>query len=483
MDTIIIFTVVAIFMVLSARASGNPVGHETRFLRRRAMNWLPLGLTYSFLYMARYNLTVSKVALGGLMSKEDFGTIFAAGTITYAFAFLINGPLTDRIGGKRAILISAFGASIMNALLGVLTYLILTSREMGINLVLWFSLIYSANMYFQSYGAVAIVKVNSNWFHVRERGSFGGMFGILIASGIFFAFDWGAAIVQATSVTPPDDLGLFQAMLRNVLVPDGTAIDQTWWVFFIPAGILFVFACLDVFILRDTPAQAGLANFDTADASSGDESDGFSLKEILKKVLTNRVILTIALIEFCSGVLRNGVMHWYPIYCKELGVSKDFLFQQHWGLILMIAGSMGGVFAGYLSDKVFGSRRGPVAALLYGTMAILSVTMIFSLHTSYLLGTIVSLMSFAIIGVHGMLSGTATMDFGGRKGAGTAVGVIDGFVYLGTGVQSLALGYITSRNWAYWPVFLVPFAVIGLWLAMKIWRAYPGAAKQGHGAH
>jgi len=43
-----------------------------------------------------------------------------------------------------------------------------------------------------------------------------------------------------------------------------------------------------------------------------------------------------------------------------------------------------------------------------------------------------------------MLSGTATMDFGGRKGAATAVGLIDGFVYLGTGVQSISLGFITS---------------------------------------
>jgi len=27
------------------------------------------------------------------MSNEEFGLIFAAGTLTYAFSFLINGPL------------------------------------------------------------------------------------------------------------------------------------------------------------------------------------------------------------------------------------------------------------------------------------------------------------------------------------------------------------------------------------------------------
>ena len=35
-----------------------------------------------------------------------------------------------------------------------------------------------------------------------------------------------------------------------------------------------------------------------------------------------------------------------------------------------------------------------------------------------------------------MLSGTASADFGGKKYAGTATGVIDGFVYLGTGSVS-----------------------------------------------
>ena len=72
--------------------------------------------------------------------------------------------------------------------------------------------------------------------------------------------------------------------------------------------------------------------------------------------------------------------------------------------------------------------------------------------------------------------GTATMDFGGRKGAATAVGVIDGFVYLGTALQSVCLGYLTSNSWTYWPWFLLPFALIGFGLCLRIWHAKPGRA-------
>jgi OPA family glycerol-3-phosphate transporter-like MFS transporter len=85
----------------------NPLKHGRWFMFQRFINWFPLGMTYSFLYMGRTNLAVSKTALGTLMSKEDFGLIFAAGTVTYALSFLVNGPLVEKIGGKKGIMIAA----------------------------------------------------------------------------------------------------------------------------------------------------------------------------------------------------------------------------------------------------------------------------------------------------------------------------------------------------------------------------------------
>lgn len=521
MDTLIILLAIVLVMVVFSRIAGNPMNHSRAFRLRRLANWLPLGLVYSFLYMGRYNLTVAKNALGVMMTKEDFGIIFAAGTITYAFSFLVNGPLTDRIGGKKAILLGAFGSMTMNALLGIVTWVLITRPDMELDVRLFFSVVYSANMYFQSFGAVSIVKVNSNWFHVRERGSFGGLFGVLISLGIFFAFDWGLAVVGATSHHGPAAgdfwvqlmgplmtgeggsvfatsyamavgasldiqsvaIGPFQQVLRDLLIGGNPAQDQTWWVFFIPSAILLVFGLIALWLVRDSPSQAGYADLETGDASSGEMDEKFHLGRLLKKILTNPIILTIAFIEFCSGVLRNGVMHWYPIYAKEIGLADDFFFREHWGLMLCMAGITGGMLAGIISDKVFGSRRGPVAALLYGTMVVTTMVMVFVLKLNWMLGITVILMSVAVIGVHGMLSGTATMDFGGRKAAGTAVGIIDGFVYLGTGIQSLSLGFLTSWKWQAWPIFLVPFAVLGLVLAIRIWKAFPGPAPKGAGGH
>ena len=440
----ILLTVIA---VVSLRLPRAPLGHSPEFRRRRFLNWFPVGLTYAFLYMGRYNLTVCKNALGQVMSKEDFGTIFSIGTVVYGFSFVLNGPLTDKWGGKRTIILSALGAAASNVAMGLV---IASGRREAL---LWiFAPLYAVNMYFQSFGAVSIVKVNSSWFHLRERGTFGGIFGILISLGIYFAFDWGQFIVDHAPLP---------------------------WVFFVPAILLSTLAIFDWRLVRDTPGEAGQADFDTADSSSGDDGPALSVLEVGKKMLRHPVIMTIALVEFCSGYLRNAIMQWYPIMAKETGVGKAFV-ASHWGMVTCVAGILGGVFAGVISDRLFQSRRGPVSAVLYGAM-LLGTGVMFAVLTTPLLGWLVVLMSLCIIGVHGMLSGTASMDFGGKKNVGVAVGLIDGFVYLGTGLQAYVLGHVlpkdaaakVTQNWWAWPVVMAPAALAGFLLATRVWNAKP----------
>lgn len=446
----------------------NPVKHEHAFRMRSYYNWMFLGLTYAFLYMGRYNLTVAKKAFGTLMTNEQFGTIFGVGAVVYGISFIINGPLTDRLGGKRAMLIGATGSGIANVLLGIITYTVMTNKDTSLSLFMPFVIIYAVNMYFQSFGAVSIVKVNASWFHIKERGVFGGIFGTLISLGIFLAFDLTGMILNTTKLE------------------DGSS--QVWYAFFVPAGILFLFAIIDLFIIKDRPSQAGFADLETGDASTPDD-DGkkHSSIELYKKLLTHPVILMMIAIEFCSGVLRNGIMHWGTIFAKDVAkIDKtDWVFS-NWGLVLMIAGISGGFFAGFVSDKFFQSRRGPSAFFLYAGMLVGFAVMIFAVRFQWygVVGFLSFFLSMCVIGVHGMISGTASMDFGGKKGAATTAGIIDGFVYLGTGLQSVAIGFITtspSLGWNYWPIFLIPFTAVGLFFTYKIWSAFPNAVKKSSG--
>lgn len=613
--------------------AGMAIDHSSAFRVRRFLNWFPMGLAYAFLYMGRYNLTVAQTSLSHLITKEDFGVIFGAGTFVYAFSFLFNGPLVDRLGGRRGILVAVSGSMAMNLIMGIYLNYVLKAGHTDAPLRLVLSVLYAGNMYFQSFGAVSIVKVNAHWFHVKERGGFSGIFGTMISSGIFLAFTVNAWFLEIADKLFPG--------AKNQPV-----------VFLAPAALLAIIGVVEYFLLRDRPSEAGQQDFDTGDASSGDTStEPLPTGVIFKRLFTNPIILTVAFIEFCTGVLRNGVMHWFPIYVKEVWVlpkshylvngswenlwiiaatfvlatvsflvarklkgtwkgvivsvgSLAFLLpflQGGWGGILMVAGVIGGNVAGWVSDLFFQSRRGPAAAGLYGFLAICSLGMLFTLAkpgtevsiappppkdgpalpaeqqllvgdkilsvagkptkewsdvaynvacvraecqdsgwdavtctcnselspstdpiaktiaitverggstvaldvpdprpkmragdrrtlgaspalpmSPYWLGAIVFLMSLCVIGTHGLLSGTATMDFGGRKAAATAVGMIDGFVYLGTALQSISLGFITSKNWAWWPPFLLPFAIIGFLLCLRIWNAKPGKGGGGH---
>jgi OPA family glycerol-3-phosphate transporter-like MFS transporter len=456
----------------------NPLGHGSWFMNRRFINWFPLGMTYAFLYMGRYNLTVSKTALGSLMTNKDFGWIFGIGTVVYGVSFLVNGPLVDKIGGKRGIIIGAVGASLANILLGVLTYLIVTNR-LKMRLAVAFSVIYAVNMYFQSYGAVSIIKVKAYWFHVRERGIFGAIFGTLISFGVYFAFDWGKAIVDMAEPNPKGEIGWFHALIQRVFVPEGTRVNATWAVFFIPAAILLVWALLDWWLIKDTPEEADFPHFDPADASSGQMHIELTTMDLLKKVFASPLMLMIAMIGLTSGVLRNGIMTWYFIFAAQVKQTGAEFFLDHWGLLLCLFGVVGGFAGGMVSDKFFHSRRGPPTAILCGIMFVLALLMTIYLFSSpFIVGLAALLITTAVIGVHSLMSGTAAADFGGRKATATCSGIVDGFTYLGTGLQAVSLGYLTGHSWFWWPIFLMPFALLGGYLSLRIWHELPAATRK-----
>ncbi len=459
-----ILVLIAVIAVVVVRLPRVDVGHTLGFRRRRVLNWVPLGLTYAFLYMGRYNMTVLKT-VGGI-SQHDFGNIDAWGSLVYGLSFLANGPLADRIGGRRTILISAGGALAANVLIGLLW----RTGEIDGHSTTALAALFVLNMYFQSFGAVSIVKVNASWFHLRERGTFGGIFGILISLGLYFAFDWGGRIAE---VACPACAG------KAASAADSQGLA---WLFLVPAAILALFWALSFLWVRDTPSQAGLSDFDVEDASSGQRETHEPAMRVIARMLKNPVILTIAIIELCSGFLRQGILKWSGDFA--FGTGSVTYVNRHWGMVSCIAGITGGMFAGVVSDHLFHSRRPPMSTVLYLVMLAGALALIPLLGVPLAVGWIIAVMAMAIIGVHGMLSGVASQDFGGRLNTGVAVGLIDGFVYIGTAIQDQVYGGTLSllpekgtqaaklvSSWQAWPLAMVPVAALGLALSIRIWNA------------
>lgn len=445
-----------------------PFEHSPGFRFRRFLNWFPLGLTYATLYMGRYNFNVVKNDIGAWyhLDKAEMGIIATAGFWTYGLAVALNGPIADRIGGRKAILVGSLGAALLNLVIGVMFLQGWTTK-----LLVSMSLLWAVNMYFQSFGALSVVKVNSTWFHVRERGVFGGIFGIMISSGYFLATTIGSWILSRYHWTA---------------------------IWTIPAAAIATLFLVDLFLVRNRPSHAGLKDFDTGDGSNAHHAEDapLPLRDLVKKVFHNPIVVALIFAEFCTGFVRQGVMLYFTEYLDEVyHLSKKEPLYWWTGVAFMLGGILGGLFCGWLSDKVFQSRRPPVAFFFY----LAQVAMLCLLGMSYGRGTtggqvwaviLLGLTAMFIFGVHGMLSGTASMDFGGRKAAATVTGALDGIQYVGSGLTGFGLGWVLNtygwdgiaahghtpaHAWV-WTLTIIPFSLIGAFIMTRIWSAKAGGS-------
>jgi OPA family glycerol-3-phosphate transporter-like MFS transporter len=117
--------------------------------------------------------------------------------------------------------------------------------------------------------------------------------------------------------------------------------------------------------------------------------------------------------------------------------------------------------------------------MLCGLVLVLSLVMAATLRSNpVVVGASGVAIVMCSVGITSLMSGTAATDFGGRKATATCAGIVDGFAYLGSSIQSFSIGYIATRNWQWWPLFLTPFALIGLAIAVKIWLELPPATRR-----
>jgi OPA family glycerol-3-phosphate transporter-like MFS transporter len=420
--------------------------YSSEFKKRRALNWLVLGLTYSAMYMGRYNLSFANKALSQNYGwdKTQVGTIISAALLIYGISAIFNGPIADKIGGRKSMLIGSIGTVVFNFLFGLGAYLGFLGT--GTLLLTYFASVWSLNAYFQSYSALSLIKVNSGWFHISERGVFSAIFGSMIQSGRALIFALGGFLVM---VLP-------------------------WqWVFFVPAMIVAGMSVATYFWVQNSPEDCGLPTLDVQDASSGD-TEKVSVSYVVKKVFTNPVMLTIAVAEFCTGLVRHGFEQWFPRYMIEAQhLTLDSPIFQKGALAVVCAGILGAFAAGTMSDWVFKSRRTPVAFVGYilqiGCLAVIWAAPSLS---AVMVAFVVN--SFAISIVHSMLSGTASMDFGGKKAAATACGLFDGMQYLGGAFVGVGMGWLLEKfGWGVWGPSMIGFSLIGGVLMLLLWNAKP----------
>ena len=423
----------------------NGAVYSADFLWRRRRNWLPIFFLYATFYLCRYNMNVAKAFVGFDYgwTKAMIGDLVGMWAIAYAAGQFINGQIADRIGGRIMMAVGAFitaGANFAFGFAGAI-------GSLPVFIAIWM-----VSGYGQSMGAPSFVKINSTWFGLSERGVFTGIFGICTQLGSAIALSMTGFIVAT----------------------------MHWrWAFFIPATIALVYGVILFFFVRDRPEPEGFPSVDTGEDPADEDEKPPGMAYTLKKVFTSKPILLISFGYFCLGVVRYGLFIWYPDYLREVHhVSTDSPTFQAVSVIIPFAGMAGALVAGYVSDTMFTARRAPVAALMYLGQAAMMV--IFYLVAGPVVsGVLFVFLAFFVNGPHSLLGGAASMDFGGRKAAASAAGIIDAFQYIGMFVVTSFGGrLIQSYGWNSWVIMLIVAALLGAGLLSILWNVRPDGGKE-----
>ncbi len=288
--------------------------------------------------MCRYNLPLAN----GAIAKEyhfndtEMGWIIAATLLAYACGQIINGLLTDRMGGKKAMLIGATGTIAANVAFGYASF---------VGSLALFTTLWGINGYLQSFGAPGMVKMNTAWFPRAERGRFAGIFGFMINLGRFGIYRLGPALLAGFGV-----FGMFYVGPLH------------WrWLFWAPSMICAVVAICMALTVKQTPEEAGFeVPQEAVDAGPGVTA---SIGTVLLTIVSNPGVWITACAYACTGAVRQAVDQWFPRYMQDVHHTRlDSADFQWLGFLIPFVASAGSLMSGYISDLWFNARRAPVAA-------------------------------------------------------------------------------------------------------------------------
>ena len=232
------------------------------------------------------------------------------------------------------------------------------------------------------------------------------------------------------------------------------------------------------FTLPGTPKEEGLPDLPGTEkpacgdnALKGVKSDGGP--SAMRMVFLNPVIWMLGLCNFAINASRALVADWGPTLLQE---AKG-LTSSEAGTVIMFfefAGIAGMLFAGWATDKIFGGRAPRLCIFLMAlTAAFLAAFWFLPTEgvSGFLGASALCLAGFCLYGPQALTGVTAT-NLSTKRFAGTSIGFISLFSYLGVSVAGKVCGNLaqSSGGWQLPVMVIVATAGVGAVLFLCLWR-------------
>jgi len=378
--------------------------HENQIESQRA--WLFLGTlvaAYIGVYLCRKNLAVAVPLLQADwgLRKEQVGIIGSLSTVVYAAGKLGFGPVTDGLGGRRALLgsmllVALFGAGGAFApSLGALT------------------LLYSANRLAGAASWGAMVKLVPDWFPPHRLGFACGVLSLSFMVGGALAVAFAGLVAGLSNDSWRAVLGVPSLVLAACLA-------AVWFV--IPRG-------------EPRPAATG--------PTPPAQPDG---NVRLAGLFRERTFLVVLALSFGLTLLRETFNFWTVDFIRTQGGDRVSSSLAAWlSTPFDLGGGVGILLVGWVFGRLGRAAR-PV--FLAGILTLLALVLgVFPFCFGLGLGVLtagVGLIGLLTCGPYSLLAGVLAVEVRGKDQAATVSGFVDGVGYLAGVLSGVCFGQLVT---------------------------------------
>lgn len=424
---------------MSTAVTPTPTGADAPQTRVRYLILFMLFAITTINYADRATISIAgpevSKALG--LTPVQMGYVFSAFAWSYVIAQLPGGWLLDRFGSKMTYFFSIFLWSVFTLLQGTVGFL-----AGGAAMIALFTLRLLVGAA-EAPSFPGNSRITSAWFPTAERG---------LASALFNSAQYFATV-------------LFAPLM-------GWLVHTYGWpsVFYFMGilGIVMAFTWLKMVYGPNNHPRINQSEYDYIKAGGAlVDLDGAKAAPLqvdtlacIKELLGNRMLLGVYIGQYCITTLTYFFLTWFPVYLvQERGMT--ILKAGFVASLPAVAGFLGGVIGGFLSDRLIKAgyslsvaRKTPI---VLGMLLATSMILCNYIETDMLVVAIMALAFFGKgVGALGwaVVSDTSPKEAGGLSGglfntfgntAGITTPIIIGYIVQGTGSFNGALVFVGAN--------------------------------------
>lgn len=417
---------------------------------------------YTLFYCMRKNFSF---AMPGLtqdlgVSKSMLGSCLMAGGLVYGVSKFLNGFIGDRMKAKHLFCLGLAICALVNVAFGFAPQIAALISGRGTvadagTIALVLGALFVCNQFFQGTGFPPCAKLIAHWVPPKELATKMSVWNCSHSIG-------GGLVAKVCGVI----------MSMGVIGVANQGVGMWKWCFWVMAiagllGLVWLWFCLP-----GTPEEEGLPPIPGTDKSVGsskNETDKRARAPGFGRVFKSPVIWLLGITNLTVNAARALIADWGPTMLQE---AKQ-LSAAETGTVIMcfeFAGIVGMLFGGWATDRLAGGRVPRVCVFMMS--AAVAALIGFWLFPSGIAATAaLCLFGFALYGPQA-LTGVAATNLCGKHLAGTSIGFISLFSYVGAAVSGKICGTLAQSTGAWQvPVMIVAANLaVGAAIFLGLWR-------------